>query len=258
MTRAARERRQVLVPILVASALAWGLLVLGPTSTVLTAHCSGALNDSSAVVPLEMILVHNPPGPLALGWLLMTVAMMLPLMSAPVRHVRDRSFRRQRSRAIALFLASYLSIWLIAGFALSAGVLAIRLLSGGSRVPLVLLLLSLGLYEISPLKQACLNRGHAHPALSAFGRAAEIDVLRFGWAHGAWCVGSCWALMLLPLLFTRGHLAAMALVTLWLVAERLERPLPPQWRLRGFRKAICIVVAETKRLASTSAFRATN
>ncbi|WP_167480726.1 DUF2182 domain-containing protein [Mesorhizobium waimense] len=28
--------------------------------------------------------------------------------------------------------------------------------------------------------------------------------------HGVWCVGSCWALMLLPLLVSHGHVATMA------------------------------------------------
>ena len=128
--------------------------------------------------------------------------------------------------------------------------------SGDSPAPLVLLVLSLFLYEVSPFKQRCLNRGHAHPELAAFGRAADVDALRFGWSHGAWCVGSCWALMLLPLLFARGHLPAMAMVTLWIVAERLERPQPPRWRLRGPSKAIRIILADVNRVVGRPLFAA--
>ncbi|HVT99548.1 MAG TPA: DUF2182 domain-containing protein [Acidobacteriaceae bacterium] len=202
-----------------------------------------------------MALAHNPPGPLALHWLVMTVAMMLPLMTTPIRHLRDRSLRNRRARGIALFLAGYFTIWLTAGFALSALEWGINILWVGSSTSFVLVGLCLALYEVSPLKQACLNRGHSHPAVEAFGRAADLDALRFGWTHGAWCVGSCWALMLLPLLFNRGHLAAMALVTLWLVAEHLEGLVAPGWRLRRPRKAIQILVAESKRLVSSLASR---
>lgn len=253
MTQAARERRQVRVPILVASALAWGLLLLAPTNSVVGAHCSGRMHNASAGISLTMALAHNPPGPLALSWLVMTVAMMLPLMSAPLRHVRDRSLRKRRARGIALFLAGYFMIWLIAGFALSALAWVINTLSADSPALLVLVVVFLALYEVSPLKQACLNRGHSHRELAAFGPAAELDALRFGWTHGAWCGGSCWGLMLLPLLFNSGHLTAMVLVTLWLIAERLERPVAPGWRLRRPRKAIQILVAGSRRLVSALA-----
>jgi hypothetical protein len=52
--------------------------------------------------------------------------------------------------------------------------------------------------------------------------------------------------MLLPLVISRGHIAAMAAVSLWLFAERLERPMPPRWRLRGPGKAARIAMAQTR------------
>jgi hypothetical protein len=54
--------------------------------------------------------------------------------------------------------------------------------------------------------------------------------------------------MLIPLLLSRGHIAAMAAVTLWLLAERLDRPRVPGWRWRGPGKAARIVVAQTPML----------
>ena len=70
----------------------------------------------------------------------------------------------------------------------------------------------------------------------------------FGITHAVWCVGSCWALMLLPLLVSHGHIAVMAAVALWLAAERLDRPRTPRWRWRwhGPGKAARIVIAQAR------------
>jgi predicted metal-binding membrane protein len=101
-------------------------------------------------------------------------------------------------------------------------------------------------WQCSPLKQRCLNRCHSQAQLAAFGATAYFDALRFGLTHGMWCVGACWALMLLPLLVSAGHGAAMAAVALWLLAERLDTPMPPRWRLRGPAKAVRLAIAQAK------------
>lgn len=97
---------------------------------------------------------------------------------------------------------------------------------------------------MSPAKQRCLNRCHRLPHLAAFGWPARRDALGFGLSHGAWCVGACWLLMLLPMLTARGHLALMAAVMLFLLAERLERPAAPAWRWRAPTKAARILIAQ--------------
>jgi predicted metal-binding membrane protein len=231
MTPAARERAQVRAPVLFISACAWILLVLEP---------GAALHDHHSVAMLEA------PLSAASGWALMLTAMMAPLLIAPVRHVRDRSFARRRARAIGLFVAAYAAIWMAAGFMLMTMASAIRPAARESFLPLALASIIALAWQFSPLKQRCLNRGHAHPELAAFGRAADRDALRFGLTHGVWCAGSCWALMLLPLLVARGHLAAMATVTLWLSAERLERPAAPRWGVRAPFIAARIAVAQAR------------
>ena len=241
MTPAARERSQVRAPVLFVSAAAWTLLVVEPGALGIHAHHAAAMTDAS----LGMLLEHNPPASLAFGWALMLAAMMAPLLIAPVRHVRDRSFSRRRARSIGLFVAGYGAIWMAAGIVLMSLALAARLAAPASPVPLALAVLVATIWQFSPLKQRCLNRGHAHTELAAFGRAADIGALRFGLTHGVWCAGSCWALMLLPLLVTQWHIAAMAAVTLWLSAERMDRPAIPRWGLRVPLKAARIAVAQT-------------
>jgi predicted metal-binding membrane protein len=221
--------------VLFITAGAWIALLVKPGGTALADDCclSASVPTTISSASLDMLLLSNPPGALALGWLLMLVAMMAPMLAAPIRHILNRSLARRRARAVLLFISSYVAIWMAAGAVLLSLALAVRLFAPESFVPFVVVAVVTFLWECSPAKQRCLNRGHAHTELAAFGRAADLDVLRFGVTHAAWCVGSCWALMLLPEMFTRGHLVIMAAVTLWLFAERLERPIQPRWRLRG-------------------------
>jgi predicted metal-binding membrane protein len=232
MTPAARERSQVRLPLLFMSAAAWIGLAAGPGGTSLHAHCTAA---TVAAIPS-----------LAGGWALMLAAMMAPVLIPPVRHLRDRTFARRHARGIGLFVAGYAAIWMATGALLLALALGVRRAAPGSFVPVVLATAIAMVWQFSPAKQRCLNRCHAHPELAAFGRAADIGALRFGLTHGVWCAGSCWPLMFLPLLISRGHIAAMAAVSLWLFAEQLDRPMPPRWGLRGPGKATRLVIAQAR------------
>ncbi|HEU0052533.1 MAG TPA: DUF2182 domain-containing protein [Longimicrobium sp.] len=206
---------RTLAPLLAIGAAAWLALLVRPAGPV---HAS-------------MHSMRPAPAALVADAVLMFAAMMAPFAGAPVRHVRDRSFARRRGRATALFVAGYALPWIAATVALLLVGRAVA--AAESPTVLALVLAAVALFQSSPLKQRSLNRCHGHPPLAAFGFRAELDALRFGFTHAAWCIGSCAALMLLPMLFTRGHLAVMAGVTLWLAGERLEKPAPPRWRWRG-------------------------
>lgn len=253
MTDDARELATVRVTLLVVAAVAWGALLLshtlGPVSAHgLATHTHGALPLSAL---LQMPVALNPPTMLA-DWALMLVAMMSPALILPLHHIRIRSFTRRRRRAVALFVAAYATVWLTLGAALAALGVAVAALAPQSYLPAVLAIVAALVWQCSPIKQRCLNRCHAHPELSAFGVAADIDVLRFGAVHGLWCVGSCWLLMLFPLLLPHGHLAAMAAVTVLILSERLERPTPPRWDMRGLGKATRIVVERGRSLRAVA------
>jgi predicted metal-binding membrane protein len=193
-----------------------------------------------------MLLAMNPPACVAAGWALMLVAMMSPVLIAPVCHVRLRSFSHRRARSIAIFGAGYAVIWMAVGGVLVAIELAAKLLAPQSYLPAAGVVLIALVWQFSPIKQRCLNRCHAHTELAAFGAAADFAALRFGMTHGIWCAGSCWALMLLPMLLPRGHVVAMAVVAILIFSERLEEPMRPCWRWRGFGKVIRIVVAQAR------------
>lgn len=223
MTRAARERSLVRTPILIVTAAAWILMAALPDETSCCAWRGASL--AAPFAPGHL-------GSAALSWAVMLVAMMLPLLAAPVRHVRDRSFAQRRGFASALFLAGYAVAWTIAGAALLSLAGPVRGLESRSPLAVAGVLGLLAAWQASPLKQACLNGLHAHPELPAFGFAADAGALRFGLNHGAWCVGSCWGLMLLPMILAGPHVAMMIAVSLWVWGEGIGRPAAPRWAMR--------------------------
>lgn len=258
MTAAAAERARVRTPLLAVSAFAW--VMLAATSSAFAtsgAHAAGAMDAPARHAPGAHGL-----GRFALAWGLMLAASMLPLLAAPVRHVRARTLSRRRARAVSLFLGGYGVVWMATGLAalvaswavmhawwriaIAAGQLSSAWRAGlsqpGPAATATAMLVAV-VWQCSAAKQRCLNRSHAHPTLAAFGDSADRDALRFGLSHGAWCVGSCWALMLLPVLAPRSHTVAMAAVAMWVAAERHDNPAPPRWGLRYPVRATRLAVA---------------
>lgn len=204
------------LPLLAASLVGWALLLAwgGP----------GADGHSH----------HGMPGrgvSAAAAWLLMLAAMMPPLVSGAVHHLWTRSLKRRRWRAIILFAGGYAFVWMMAGWLLVAVATRLAPAAGPAwHAPAAAVLLAV-LWQTTPAKQRCLNRCHARPPLSAFGLAADRDAVTYGLATGGWCLGSCWALMLVPLMMGGAHAVAMAAVTATALVERQAPCRRPAWRL---------------------------
>jgi predicted metal-binding membrane protein len=247
MGRAARRPDAWLVMLGAISLIAWSLLAFDGNGFILPAFCSaGTLRGVPLSVSFDLALLFNSPARLAAGWALMVAAMMAPLIVAPLQHVRDRSFARRRARAMLLFVAGYLTVWMIAGVALQAVALAARWAAPAPLDYLGVAAAAALLWQISPAKQWCLNRCHRQPQLAAFGAAADRDAFHFGLTNGASCAGACWMLMLLMLFAGQGHILAMIALSLFVFAERLESPAPLRWRWRGPGKALRIVAAQAR------------
>ena len=147
-------------------------------------------------------------------WWTMMVAMMLP-SAAPMILLFATVNRKQRARAApfvptSVFAGAYLVTW--GGFSLVAVGLQWTLLQLSWLSPAMastssvlggLLLLAAGLYQLTPIKQACL-RHCRHPItfLTSHWRRGIAGAVRMGVEHGAFCVGCCWFLM--GLLFVGG------------------------------------------------------
>ena len=247
MTYDPRDLARVRDPVLLIGAAAWILLLAEPGGVAMLAHCpatsSGAMPSPGS---LQTLLAVNPAWSLAAGWSLMLVAMMSPVLIAPLCHIRVRSFTHRRARSTALFVAGYAAIWMALGCVLLAIGLAVELFAPQSYLAAAGAVLAALVWQFSPIKQRWLNRCHAHTEIAAFGAAADFDALRFGMKHGIWCAGSCWALMLFPMLLPRGHVVAMAGVAVLVFGERLENPMPPCWRWRGLGKVKRIVASQAR------------
>ena len=255
MTPEARERRRIQTPVLAVSAVAWAVILLAdplrsasgsravsapgsgqdPTAAATEARLAHAGRAHHAVVDAGLPASHASTENVALlltGWALMLTAMMAPLLIPALRHIHARSLRNRRWRAVSLVTVAHAAVWTVGGVILLAVASALRSVTGDGGLAALIGLVAALTWQLSPIKQYCLNRHCAHPPISAFGGAADRDALRFGGMHATWCLGSCWALMLVSLLAPSWHVAAMLVVSVWMWAEPLDRPERPTWRVR--------------------------
>lgn len=245
MTMRPQKRTGINLSILLLSVTTWTMLLVNPRGIMTIAHCP-VTDSETSLASLQMLLAMNPVSSLIAGWTLMLVAMMLPTLIAPIGHVAERSFKHRRVRSTLLFVVGYAAIWLTAGSVLLSVRLGLSWLAPHSFAPVIVAGIVAFVWQCSPMKQRCLNRNHNHRELAAFGLTADLDALRFGMTHGIWCAGSCWALMLLPMLLSEGHFPAMAIVTFLMISERLEQPRQLSWGLRLRGKLLRIVVAQAR------------
>jgi predicted metal-binding membrane protein len=161
-------------------------------------------------------------------WVVMMAAMMLPSV-APTVALYSRMTRVRSPGLPLLFTSGYLLTWAVAGalaFAIAVAVGALpghplaweaagRWVAGGT-------LLVAAVYELTPLKDACLGRCRS-PLGTLLGswRDGPSGAIQMGAKNGAWCVGCCWALM--AALFALGimSVAWMAVVAGLIAFEKM-------------------------------------
>ena len=162
-------------------------------------------------------------------WLVMMVAMMFPAIVPVVMMVhRWSTSRGLGSRITVPFVAGYLLLWGAAGLA-AYGLLTFlesNLVGGPSLVRLGgALIIIAGLYQLTPLKDTCLSQCRSPLSLlmqhARTLQGGTIGRLRVGAAHGAYCLGCCWALMTVLVLIGMMNLAWMAAVAAVILAEKV-------------------------------------
>jgi len=165
------------------------------------------------------------------GWTLMTVAMMLPT-SVPLIATFDTiaGDRRDRPLLVALVIVGYLATWALVGLVVyGSGVIVQQLflasvwLQGHAYVGSAAVLIGAGLYQFTPLKYRCLDKcrsplsfvlGHWQ------GQHDRRNALWLGAHHGLFCVGCCWALMLVMFAVGVGNLGWMLLLGAVMAVEK--------------------------------------
>ena len=165
-------------------------------------------------------------GRVVLMWALMAAAMMAPT-ALPAFATYDDLGRSTHTR-FGMLVAGYLLVWL--GFSVLAGALQMALFGAGlvsafgdslSAWLSAGLLLIAGLYQFSPVKEACLSKCRA--PLTFFMAHWDEGALRNGVRLGLVCLGCCWALMLLAFVGGVMNIAFMGLATLIMVIEKLPQ-----------------------------------
>jgi len=154
------------------------------------------------------------------GWLLMSAAMMLPT-TLPLLTIFRRMVEGQPDGGalVTLVISGYLLAW--AGFGVAAHLLDVGvnlvvrqvdwLVFNGWALGAAVLTLA-GVFQFSGLKHQCLIRCRAPFSFVVsrwHGTAPRLEALRIGLDHGVFCVGCCWALMLLMFVVGTGSVGWM-------------------------------------------------
>ena len=199
---------------------------------------AGFLDHGGAAAPLPVGAAL-----FTFGWLVMIVAMMLPSSVPLVLTFAALTGRRRRpGQLVALVILGYLLVWSSFGLAAWIADLGIHAvvanapwLAENPRLILGATLLAAGLWQFSPLRERCLEecRSPLGFVLNRWrGVSERREAFGMGVAHGAFCVGCCWSIMLvmfgvglhnLSLMLVLGGLTAVEKNRSW--GRRLTKPI---------------------------------
>ena len=227
-----RDRLIVIAGLAAVASLAWAYTLagvgMGMNAFEMTAmsHAGVASASPAPWSPARALAVF-------LMWFVMMIAMMLPSAAPMVllftAITRKRQTQRRSEIGAAVFAAGYLAIWGIfsagaasAQWAFEMSRLLTPMMQSTSALFDGLLLVAAGIYQLTPLKQACLGRCRQPVSFIAqFWRGGTSGAFRMGVAHGTFCLGCCWFLM--ALLFFGGvmNLYWIAGIATYVLAEKL-------------------------------------
>lgn len=163
------------------------------------------------------------------AWQLMTAAMMLPSSLGFIRLYATTAARAPDFPiALTLFLSAYFAVWSAFALAAFAGDMLLHrivdawpwLAAHSNLIPAGTLAIA-AVYQFTPLKDACL-KACRHPGiyLMRHYRRGALNGLRIGFGHALYCLGCCWALMLLMFAAGVAHLAWMGLLAALMFVEK--------------------------------------
>ncbi|PBB16617.1 DUF2182 domain-containing protein [Mesorhizobium sp. WSM4313] len=165
-------------------------------------------------------------------WMIMMIAMMFPTAAPMILTFHQvQAGKRGRGEAFVatwVFVAGYMLVWGTVGVLAFAGAAGAETLADhaglstatAARIGGALLIIA-GAYQLSPLKDLCLAKCRTPIGfILTSWRDGSWGAVRMGLEHGAFCLGCCWLLFLA--LFPLGimNVAAMAVVTLLIFAEK--------------------------------------
>jgi predicted metal-binding membrane protein len=215
---------RVPLPVWIGIGAAWAVAIAAETT------------GSAGAVHHDSLLVGGPGLGLALllflpAWQVMIAAMMVPSSLPLVRmYAAASAAAPDRSRSMAAFLGAYALIWsafgalaFVGDSGVHASVNAWHWLDTNQWLIAPSTLMLAGAFQLTPLKDACL-RACRHPASFLqrhYGRGPRAG-FSLGVRHAVFCVGCCWALMLVMFAVGAGNLVWMAALTALMVHEKTQ------------------------------------
>jgi predicted metal-binding membrane protein len=165
------------------------------------------------------------------GWTLMTIAMMLPT-TVPLLHIFRRlsGQRADANKLLWLVITGYLTVWL--GFGVTAHLFDLGLhklydrndwLQANPWVFGAGPLLIAGAFQFSRLKYSCLDKCRSPLSFVMQywrGRREQWHSFLLGAHHGVFCIGCCWALMLLMFAVGMGSVGWMLALACVMAIEK--------------------------------------
>jgi predicted metal-binding membrane protein len=203
---------------------------------------TGAVAALSAIALVAWVItviwandMGNMPGTMGMGvvefvamWTLMMSAMMLPSV-APMSYLYSKTITAKRTRRLSQFVSGYIAAWAATGLvAFLLAWIAGRLATDNptaAQAMAALVFASVGIYQLTPLKSRCLNHcrtplGHMMHYASFQGPLRHFNA---GAHHGIFCLGCCWALMVLMVAFGVMNIWAMVGLAIVIALEKLWR-----------------------------------
>jgi len=214
-----RERNVILALLLVLAAASWAVLLWQSTIMDNQAMGMGLTMGMGAALFLAI-------------WVVMMVAMMFPTAAPMIlMFARVQRDKRRNGRAFVptwVFVSAYLLLWTLFGVLAYVGAMWAETLA--QQVPWLMMnaahigggiLVLAGLYQLSPLKRSCLAKCRT-PLDFVLGswRDGYIGSFRMGFEHGVYCLGCCWLLFVIFFPLGIMNVAAMAVVTVLIFAEK--------------------------------------
>ena len=174
-------------------------------------------------------------------WAVMMIAMMVPAVM-PMLIVYRKMERGTKSEwPVFIFAWGYLISWVL--FSLLAALIQWGLHGSGvlggellviTKPYAAAILVAAGLYQLTPFKNACLERCRSPMGyfLQHF-KPGALGAFQMGFSHGLFCIGCCW--MLMALMFVGGAMSVltMAVLSVFIVLERILPPGPWVSRIPG-------------------------
>ena len=187
-----------------------------------------AMTDDMAGMDMAMTPALADGLAFVAAWGIMMAAMMLP-SALPMIGLYAATQRRQPGTVAvpgapeALFTLVYLVLWAATGVPMYFTSVALSAVGPEPRAyGVAAVLVVAGAFQLSPLKQVCLRRCRSPLSfLLGHWRAGWRGSLALGWAHAVYCLGCCWALMVVLVAAGAMGLAWVLLVAAVVAAEKM-------------------------------------